>query len=369
MNDAVQRPKTTTTTTTQVIILAAVWFCYSNALSIIPSKGADSIRVVSWNLLADVYASPKKYPCTSACNLNWTTRSTRILQQLQTINADILCLQEVQLSTWPEFRRECEERLNYQCQIVQNVTQPHPVALVILMRPNLISRIVAVESRSRALLTVLQLTRRNNVTYSNDDSNNPIYLFLANVHLHAGQTALADQQRFYQVQSWLKRMKLQQARCGIAAEDHCNVLVLGDFNCEHDNPLYELLTTGNLSPAADWWGRTKSAPLIRNALQGPSLPFLPLVDAYRSSLKASHDNQNNHSQDARHRVTFRSGGSLDHVFYTPSSRMRVHPLLWLMMGQSYVSDPQSQRHKRRLPWPDDHHPSDHLPIGVDVELL
>jgi CCR4-NOT transcription complex subunit 6 len=61
------------------------------------------IRICSYNILAEIYTSPKVYPYCAQWALSWNFRSRHILRELQNFDADIFCLQEVQADRFNEF--------------------------------------------------------------------------------------------------------------------------------------------------------------------------------------------------------------------------------------------------------------------------
>ena len=53
--------------------------------------------MVTWNVLAPAFANQQKFPWASSQALSWSNRRERIVQQLSTIDADCICLQEVEV--------------------------------------------------------------------------------------------------------------------------------------------------------------------------------------------------------------------------------------------------------------------------------
>lgn len=64
------------------------------------SSEPDEISVVCYNLLADVYATPKRYPYVRPEWLAWPHRWAALQQQLASFGADVICLQEVEPARW-----------------------------------------------------------------------------------------------------------------------------------------------------------------------------------------------------------------------------------------------------------------------------
>ncbi len=65
--------------------------------------GGSRFRVVSYNLLAEIYATQQVYPQCDFWALNWKYRRTNLVRELVESQGDILCLQEVQADTFRNF--------------------------------------------------------------------------------------------------------------------------------------------------------------------------------------------------------------------------------------------------------------------------
>jgi len=57
---------------------------------------ADSLRLASYNVLADAYVRPERYPRTPNLVLAWQTRKDALPARMLGLDADVLCLQEVE---------------------------------------------------------------------------------------------------------------------------------------------------------------------------------------------------------------------------------------------------------------------------------
>ena len=62
-----------------------------------------SIRVFSYNILAEIFAGQSAYPYAEQWELSWAYRRHKILQEILTANADIICLQEAQADSFESF--------------------------------------------------------------------------------------------------------------------------------------------------------------------------------------------------------------------------------------------------------------------------
>lgn len=59
-----------------------------------PTMPATRVDVVTWNVLADAYAHPDRYPAVPADLLAWPGRRARIVDTVAAFDAPIVCLQE-----------------------------------------------------------------------------------------------------------------------------------------------------------------------------------------------------------------------------------------------------------------------------------
>ena len=69
------------------------------------SSAAETLSVVSYNILCDKYATASLYGYTPSAALAWDHRKNVILDELNHYNADIICLQEVDRESFDDFFR------------------------------------------------------------------------------------------------------------------------------------------------------------------------------------------------------------------------------------------------------------------------
>ena len=247
------------------LVISTVWYAW---ILVSVSCLAHQVSVCSWNLLAPRYATPTKYPWSNAQDLDWKNRQSRIVQKLASIDADIVCLQEVQVDLWHDLLIKLEQHGYHG--ILQKMGRQHPVANAILIRqPGL--HVVRTESRSRALIAVIT---------DKEEQSSPLYL--ANVHLDAGWTPESDVTRLNQVKSLCKRLQHQISKDFKVSTEEAPVIIAGDCNMLRESPLYKLLSTGSTSDAQ---GKEITAPLLplHDAHLNQSPPWGPNVQmSYRS---------------------------------------------------------------------------------------
>ena len=67
--------------------------------------------MLTYNILADLYTTTQQFPKTETYALQWQYRRQLILKELQQYNADIVCLQEVQSTSFHEdLKPEMDKR-------------------------------------------------------------------------------------------------------------------------------------------------------------------------------------------------------------------------------------------------------------------
>ena len=76
--------------------------------------GGAVLRVMSYNLLAEVYATKQLFPYCPLWALNWGYRRQLILKELQRHSADVICLQECQADHYEGFLLPRLQRLGYE---------------------------------------------------------------------------------------------------------------------------------------------------------------------------------------------------------------------------------------------------------------
>lgn len=270
-----------------------------------------SVKVATWNVLAPQYASLYKYPWCPPQHLDWSHRQSLLVSTVLEMQPDILCLQEVQIDVGSEFLR----RLDSYDTVLQNVTEGHNVAIAILVRKTCPFYVERVESRSRVLLAVLRSKY--------DDNKRKLYL--GSVHLEAGTKEGNDLQRYHQLKSLFKRLRYHCTMDGDVLSD-ASIILAGDFNMLRSNNFYDCLLEGELSHP-EKKNNVKSIPIVKFR-DGMPLP-----------------------------MTFAKGYALDYIFTSTGIEIDDH------LPQSTHALPCIPQ-----PWPSKDHPSDHLPICLQVRV-
>ena len=329
--------------------------------------------MVTWNLLAPTYATETKFPWASKQALSWSHRRQLIVQQLTAIDADIVCLQEVEVAQWDELYAQLHG-LGYDG-VLQETRNGHPVACATLFkRDQLVC--VRTESRSRAMIAVAEMAPGHASAGAAGDAQQRQRLYVANVHLEAGPQK--EQQRLLQLGSLLKRLRMQAEADGTSASSPAAappLIIAGDFNCEPQSAPHAMLSArpGDGAPGS-------GAASLKGAVAAAAASLLPLHDAYASCPPP---------WGPALRSTFRNGRVLDYIFTSSAvearraapphrrttasphrrashprrpTHLNAHRPAPQVLRTMPVSPIAGSASPHRLP--SDTHPSDHMPLGA-----
>ena len=291
----------------------------SSVLSLSSSSAPStfSFSVSSWNVLADCYSRADRFTYCSADSLRWSSRLRLIKRELETADADIVCLQEVdhyeQLEPWlsalgydscyaqrgwrglfpaallssgaAHLRHDAAHKRDGLC-VAWKRSSFAPIRLLDPVTPLQAAFTVSVSSSCAVQPVVVQLNDlafvapveqqlrywRHNIALivalqplvAACDSSAPPCLLLACTHLY--WSPLAEDVKYRQCQYLIARLQeLQQLQPALCLQP----VLLGDFNSTPASKVYALITRGCLSSEADSGDAAVSS-------SSPSLPRLLL---------------------------------------------------------------------------------------------
>ncbi|XP_056219578.1 protein angel homolog 2 isoform X2 [Seriola aureovittata] len=211
-------------------------------------SAAFDFSVMSYNILSQELLQDNDYlykHCDPAV-LPWEYRLPNLLTEIQQLDADILCLQEVQEDHYENQIKPALQRLGYQCEYKKR-TGRKPDGCAIIFKSSRLSLLssnpVEFLRPSDALLDrdnvgLVVLLRPNHASNHSDPS---AFICVANTHLlynpRRGDIKLAQ----------LAILLAEISRLSRLPDGSTNPVVLcGDFNSTPWSPLYSFLTTGRL---------------------------------------------------------------------------------------------------------------------------
>ncbi|CAM0146696.1 unnamed protein product [Urochloa decumbens] len=338
-----------------------------------------TFTVLSYNILADTYATSDTYSYCPTWALSWAYRRQNLLREIIGYHADIICLQEVQNNHFEEFFAPELDKHGYQALYKRRTTEVYagsPQAIdgcATFFRRDRFSHVKkyevefnkAAQSLTDAIIPAAQkklaLNRlvKDNIAliavleakFGNHGTENPSkrqLLCVANTHINIHHD-LKDV-KLWQIHTLLKGLEK------IAVSADIPMLVCGDFNSIPGSTSHGLLAMGKVDQMhpdlpVDPLGILR--PLSKLTHQ------LPLVSAYSSFARMASvgydlDHQRRRMDPATNEPLFTNctrdfTGTIDYIFYTADS-LTVESLLELL-------DEDSLRKDTALPspeWSSDH---------------
>eukprot|EP00898_Chlorokybus_atmophyticus_P003875 jgi/Chlat1/4489/Chrsp29S04432 len=327
----------------------------------------SSFTVMSYNVLADLYANTEMYGYCPSWALSWSYRKHNLLQELLSYQADILCLQEVQSDHFDDFFAPELLKRGYTAVYKKKTAEVYTgTAYAIdgcatffrrdrfaLVKKYEVEFNKAALSLSEALgqasskKAALNRLLKDNVALivvlealEPPDPEAAVagkrqLICVANTHIHANPE-LKDV-KLWQVHTLLKGLEK------IAASADIPMLVCGDFNSIPGSAPHSLLATGRVDAAhpelaTDPLGILRPASKLHHQL--------PLVSAYSSFAKSNSpsipESQRRIMDPNRQEPLFTNYtkdfiGTLDYIFYTADSLLPV-ALLELVEEEQLAKD-------------------------------
>ena len=223
----------------------------------------DRVRVVTYNVLAAIYATQTMFPYCPMWALSWNFRKDMILRELMGYDADVLCMQEVQADHFENFLYPQLNQLGYEglykqktreafgpagrvdgCATfykrnkftlrVNNVIEFNEAALK-MAKEDRFSRTVPLEGTNEnsikrvlrdnvAQICVLEMLGSYNV---------PVQICISNVHIYWDP-------QYADVKLWQAHILIKELQNFITTND-IPLILMGDFNSSPDSSVYNLL--------------------------------------------------------------------------------------------------------------------------------
>lgn len=346
-------------------------------------SSVSAFNVLSYNVLADLYAINEVYSYCPPWALTWSYRRQNLLREILGYRADIICLQEVQSDHFNDFFAPELEKHGYVSVYKRKTTEVYTGTnfatdgcatffkrehfslvkkyevefnkaaqsmMVPLMQNN--ANLARLMKDNVALIVVLEA--REAAGFSLPGKRQ--LLCVANTHLNANRD-LKDV-KLWQVHTLTKGLEK------IAASADIPMIVCGDFNSVPGSAPHLLLATGRVDPShpdleADPLGILRPASKLFHQL--------PLVSAYSmlakmGTVRPGYGQQNRIDMETNEPLFTNFSrdflGTLDYIFYTADS-LSVEALLELV-------DEESLRKDTALPSPE--WSSDHIALLVRFQI-
>lgn len=241
------------------------------------SGGGARFRIVTYNVLAEIYATQQQYPYCDFWALNWDYRFQNIQREIMDAHPDVICLQEVQADHYENhiysslsdvgfegvykqktrqsmglagkvdgcalFWRRSKFHLVESYSIEFNELAQRQATQVLGMNPRSEEGATFLNKLSKdnvAQLVVLELVQPTPVSRSNRDPINQ--LCIANTHLYSNKD-------FPDVKLWQAWQLLQELETFVLSRGtNLPLMICGDFNSTPDTAVYDLLSRQAVHP-------------------------------------------------------------------------------------------------------------------------
>lgn len=239
-------------------------------------RGGDRFRVVTYNVLAEIYATKQQYPyCDIWALCSWDYRFQNILREILDACPDVICMQEVQADHYEShvynalieagfegvykqktrasmgltgkvdgcalFWRRSKFHLSESYSIEFNELASRQATQVLGMNPRSEEGMAYLNRLSKdnvAQLVVLELAQPSMSSRSSRDSN---MVCIANTHLYSNKD-------FPDVKLWQSWQLLQELETFIMSRPNLPLMICGDFNSTPDTAVYDLLSRQQVHP-------------------------------------------------------------------------------------------------------------------------
>ncbi|XP_015693278.2 carbon catabolite repressor protein 4 homolog 4 [Oryza brachyantha] len=322
-------------------------------------------RLVSYNILAQVYVKSAFFPHSPSACLKWKARSKAVLSELKSFEADLMCIQE--LDEYETFYRKNMENSGYSSIYIQRsgdkrdgcgiFYKPKSMELVqkeAIHYNDLVEKYVHTDHVNTVTSNNSSPTEEASKKTDNNkhgDPNDPRFrlkrdcvgllaafklndpcdhiLIMANTHIYWDPEWIDV--KLAQAKYLLSRVSQFEKLISNKFDCKPSVIIAGDFNSTPGDMVYNYLVTANSES-------TDEAPAIKlrslYAANGGEPEFTNCTPGFT--------------------------GTLDYIFLSDGSSIKPTSLLRIPQGDS--ADVQGGL-------PNFHHPSDHLPIGADFQVL
>eukprot|EP01083_Nonionella_stella_P251172 866880_1 len=240
-------------------------------------RGGERFRVVTYNILAEIYATLQQYPYCDFWALSWDYRFQNILREVLDACPDVICMQEVQADHYEThvynalseagfegvykqktrasmglagkvdgcalFWRRSKFHLVESYSIEFNELAQRQATQVLGMNPRSEEGMAYLNRLSKdnvAQLVVLELAQPSMSSRSNRDPINQVCI--ANTHLYSNKD-------FPDVKLWQSWQLLQELETFVMSRgQNLPLMICGDFNSTPDTAVYDLLSRQAVHP-------------------------------------------------------------------------------------------------------------------------
>ena len=338
-----------------------------------PPNLSRSIRICSYNILAEIYTNQGVYPYCPRWALSWNFRSRNLIREIRNFNADIFCFQEVQADRFNAFFYPEMRALGYEglykkktrqamgaegkvdgCAIFYRtsrvslrekyVIEFNDAAVTMARNGTIIAKKSGRSPTEKEVTDALERLRKDNVAqvvvFETLDESRQRFC-VCNTHIHWDPN-------FLDVKLWQTHMLIKELE-KFNVPQNLPIVLCGDFNSQPDSSVYEFLSTGGLGTnhpdlAHDPCGIVPSTSAFRHDLR--------LVSSFVSVI-GQEPKFTNYTESFK--------GTIDYIFATCDD---------VYCSGAYLIPPKESLSKHtHTALPNPQFPSDHLGLCADFHFI
>lgn len=240
-------------------------------------RGGERFRIVTYNILAEIYATQQQYPYCDFWALSWDYRFQNILREIIDVCPDVICMQEVQADHYESHLYNALSEAGFEgvykqktrasmglagkvdgCALFWRRSKFHLVESYSIEFNELASRqatqVLGMNPRTEEGIAYLNRLLKDNVaqlvvlevaqpTMSTRPNREPInQVCIANTHLYSNKD-------FPDVKLWQTWQLLQELETFVMSRgQNLPLMICGDFNSTPDTAVYDLLSRQAVHP-------------------------------------------------------------------------------------------------------------------------
>nr|XP_027202103.1 carbon catabolite repressor protein 4 homolog 1-like [Dermatophagoides pteronyssinus] len=354
---------------------------------------------MTWNVLAEIYATVKAFPHAEPNILNWNFRRERILAEIISYNPDIICLQEIQGDHFEEFFAPALLQRGYEGLYKQKTTKlfcgggkykpgkfvcdgcatffKTPMFTLLDHFGIEFARVLPTNFKNK--MTDKRISKDNvalvlcleyNGTYNMQTNSTNSVLVVANTHIIANPDA--PDIKIWQANaltSVLTQYLIQAGKyiCGKTASITQPALIIcGDFNSTPESAVYELIVTGQCRQNHPDFTNSQSYTWLEDVKLGHGLKLISsysLANAIRICAPANYPSSEYEPEFTNYTQMYIA--CLDYIFFD-QSMLQVTATLELVSELELLEEAHNLQ---ASDWalPSAQRPSDHLPLLTRFE--
>ncbi|KAI9333388.1 Endonuclease/exonuclease/phosphatase [Pilaira anomala] len=323
----------------------------------------DKFTVLCYNILCQKYATSQAYGYTPSWALNWDYRRELLVSEILGYNADVICLQEMELGQYQDFFKDHFKKMGdyegiffpktraktmseKERRVVDGCATFYKTTRFRLVDQDLIEYNQKALQRSDFKQTVdiyNRVMNKDNIAVFTmlEDKNTNKRILVANSHIH-WDPSHADV-KLVQVGVLMDEINKFSSKHTSSATDKMPTIICGDFNSAPDSGVYEFFSKGTIQQDHDDFGNHSYGTYTTEGLSHP----LSLKSAYSNVGELPFTN-----------YTPGFKGVLDYIWYTTNT-LDIISLLG-SIDNEYLS--------KVVGFPNAHFPSDHIPIMAELKF-